>query len=73
MTTAHTEHETALRLLEHILAHYESLDAFLRQIHRELDEPTLVLPLPAHLDCELTGPIAMTAAADTGRHARAGH
>lgn len=71
MTNTRTapEHGAALRMLEHILHRYESVEAFLLAVRRELDEPTVILP-PLRLtqpgDAHPAGPAAPT----SGRHAR---
>ncbi|QLY30459.1 hypothetical protein [Nocardia huaxiensis] len=44
MTTATTAPGGALRLWAEISARYGSLDAFLEQLHREIDAPTQELP-----------------------------
>ncbi|MGV9408577.1 hypothetical protein ACWDOP_01580 [Nocardia sp. NPDC003693] len=68
MTNAYPE-SGALRLLTKVLQQYSSLDAFLMQVRRELDDPTVVLPrIVENPSGELSTP-------DTdlpgGRHARA--
>ncbi|MGV9833052.1 hypothetical protein ACWDUL_02450 [Nocardia niigatensis] len=44
MTTASDTPGGALRLLAAILTRYDTLDAFLAQLHRELDDPTQEIP-----------------------------
>ncbi|MFE3189436.1 hypothetical protein ACFXHA_10535 [Nocardia sp. NPDC059240] len=44
MTTADPADVGALQVLADILMRYDSLDDFLRQLHRELDTPTQELP-----------------------------
>ncbi|MBF6137023.1 hypothetical protein IU501_29000 [Nocardia otitidiscaviarum] len=73
MTTADTD-GSALRLLSTILTHFDSLDAFLAQLHHELDGPTQILPridpdtVPAPQPSR--PPIPRISIGGTGRHAR---
>ncbi|WP_306362900.1 hypothetical protein [Nocardia sp. CC227C] len=73
MTTANTD-GSALRLLSTILTHFDSLDAFLTQLHHELDGPTQILP---RIDPDAAPtphanrpPIPRISIGGAGRHAR---
>lgn len=75
MTAHATSTDHALRLLAEILARYGSLDAFLAQVRRELEEPTVELPRisaprPLAWSEPARWPITPPRSTTSGRHAR---
>ncbi|MBL1078334.1 hypothetical protein JK358_28395 [Nocardia sp. 2] len=57
MTTPATRHGTALHLWTEIADRYGSLDAFVTQVRREIDAPTMELPRLDTPQAEVTTPM----------------